>query len=141
FALGQGALLAEARQVMDRTLRATDRIGNELLAVANDAADLGGASADVLLTEYAISIIHKFVRDEDGAIRRDDRSALLRHWGHYWFALPNWCMGKWEQAIEAFETAMQLATQFRFTAADLSAYCYLSMCYHHIAMPEKAGAL
>jgi DNA-binding SARP family transcriptional activator len=141
FALGRGALLDEARQVMDRTLRATDRSGNERLAVANDAAILGWASADVLLSEYAVSVISKFVRDEDGAIRRHDRSALLRHWGHYWLALPNWCLGRWEQAIEAFESAMQLATQFRFTAADLSAYCYLSMCYHHIAMPEKASAL
>jgi LuxR family transcriptional regulator, maltose regulon positive regulatory protein len=141
FARGEGALLEEARLVMERTLRATERSGNERLAVANDASILAWVSADVGLSEYATSVISRFVRDEDGAIRRDDRSALLRHWGYYWLGLPSWCMGRSDQAIEAFENAMQLATQFRFAAADLSAYCYLSMSYHHAGMPEKAAAV
>ena len=134
FARGEGALLDEARHVMEQTLHASDRRGIERLAVANDASMLAWFAADIALSECATNVIGKFVRDED-------TSALLRHWGYYWIALPDWCMGRWNQAIESFERAMQLATQFRFAAADVSAYCYLSMSYHHAGMPEKAASV
>lgn len=134
FVRGEGALLDKARHVMEQTLRASERRGIERLAVANDASMLAWFTADVSLSEYATNVIGKFVGDEA-------TSALLRHWGYNWLALPEWCMGRWHQAIESFEKAMQLATQFRFAAPDISAYCYLSMSYHHVGMPEKAAAV
>ena len=132
FTRGEGALLEEARQVMEQTLRAPERRGLERLAVANDASMLAWFTADVELSEYAADVIGEFVRDED-------TSALLRHWGYNCIALPDWCMGRWNQAIVSFEKAMQLAAQFRFAVTDVSSYCYLSMSYHHVGMPEKAA--
>jgi LuxR family transcriptional regulator, maltose regulon positive regulatory protein len=134
FAGGECTLLDQARHVMEQTLRDSERRGIERLAVANDASMLAWFTADVSLSEYATHVIGKFVGDEA-------TSALLRHWGYNWLALPEWCMGRWRQAIESFEKAMQLATQFRFAAADISAYCYLSMSYHQAGMPEKATAV
>lgn len=134
FAGGECTLLDQARRVMEQTLRDSERRGIERLAVANDASMLAWFTADVSLSEYATHVIGKYVGDEA-------TSALLRHWGYNWLALPEWCMGRWHQAIKSFEKAMQLATQFRFAAPDISAYCYLSMSYHHTGMPEKATAV
>lgn len=138
---GRGALFDEARVVMLSTLADASRTCNERIAVANDAAILGWLSADVALTQRATRAIEAMILNEGDEQGRREISPLLRHWGHYWLALPSWCMGDAATAIASFKEAMELASRFRLATVDLSAYCYLSMAYHDIGRADKAAAL